>query len=338
MKIRNTYYLLITLLLLFSCNGNKEQNKRFVIGFSLDSLVVERWQRDLESLSKAADDLDMDIIIRIANQNAETQITQIKELASLGIDVLIVVPNDAKKLTDVIKYVKRKRIPIISYDRLVSNANVDVYISFDNEQVGALMADTALRAKPKGTYIIVNGAINDNNAFMINTGFMKILQPAIARGDITLEGEIWPDEWSSEAVRPRFEALIAQNNHIDVVLCGNDMLAETVIAILSENRILENTLVLGQDAELSACQRVAEHTQFATIYKPVQLLALKAAGFALMLARKEKLPAESFISDGTYSVPYIKLSPIVVTAATLEETVIRDGFHSSTEVYRNTSK
>ncbi|HON88983.1 MAG TPA: substrate-binding domain-containing protein, partial [Spirochaetales bacterium] len=227
---------------------------------------------------------------------------------------------------------------VISYDRLVSNANVDVYISFDNEQVGSLMADTALREKPKGKYVIVNGAINDNNAFMINTGIMKILQPAIARGDITIAGEIWPDEWSSEAVRTRFEALIAQNEHIDVVLCGNDMLAETVIAILSENRILENTLVLGQDAELSACQRVAEHTQFATIYKPVQLLALKAAGFALMLARKEKLPTEFFISDGTYSIPYTKLSPIVVTASTLDETVIRDGFHNANEVYRNTNK
>ncbi|HON88439.1 MAG TPA: substrate-binding domain-containing protein, partial [Spirochaetales bacterium] len=113
MRTRNPYYLLIIILLIFSCSNKQEQNKRFVIGFSLDSLVVERWQRDLESLSKAAEDLDMDIIIRIANQNAETQIAQIKELASLGINVLIVVPNDANKLTEVIKYVKRKRIPVI---------------------------------------------------------------------------------------------------------------------------------------------------------------------------------------------------------------------------------
>jgi len=338
MKAKQLSCIISVLMLLFSCGAHKEQNKRIVIGFSLDSLVVERWQKDLENLSRAARDLEMDIIIKIANQNADTQIEQIRELAASGIDVLIVVPNDAKKLTDVIKYVKRKRIPVISYDRLVSNANVDVYISFDNEQVGSLMADTAIRARPKGTYIIVNGAVNDNNAFMIHKGFMEILEPAIARGDITLLGEIWPEEWSSEAIRPKFEALIAQNKKIDVVLCGNDMLAETVIAMLSENRILENTLVLGQDAEISACQRVAEHTQFATIYKPVQLLALKAAGFALMLARKEKIPAEFTISDGTYLVPYSKLTPIVVTSSNLSETVIRDGFHSAEEVYHNISK
>ena len=99
--------------------------------------------------------------------------------------------------------------------------------------------------------------------------------------------------------------------------------------------MLGKTLVLGQDAELAACQRVAERSQYATIYKPVELLALKAAGFALMLAKKEKLETAQRISDGTYSVPYVKLAPIVVTADNLMDTVIRDGFHSGADVYRN---
>lgn len=335
--MNNRYCLLfaIPLIMFFSCAREERQNKKYTVGLSLDSLVVERWQRDLESFSRAARDLDMELLIKIANQNAETQIEQIRELVSSGIDVLVVIPNDAKKLTDIIKQVKRKKIPVISYDRLVSDANVDLYISFDNEQVGTLMAEAAVKARPQGSYIIVNGAVSDNNAFMIHTGFMRVLNPLAQSRDIRLLEEIWPNEWTSEEVRPRFEAALAKYGALDVVLCGNDMLAETVIAVLSENRMLGKTIVLGQDAELAACQRVAERAQYATIYKPVELLALKAAGFALMLAKKEKLQTEQRISDGTYSVPYVRLAPIVVTADNLMDTVIRDGFHSKADVYRN---
>ncbi|HOV39555.1 MAG TPA: sugar ABC transporter substrate-binding protein, partial [Spirochaetales bacterium] len=120
-------------------------------------------------------------------------------------------------------------------------------------------------------------------------------------------------------------------------LCGNDMLAETVIALLSENRLIGTTKVFGQDAELSACQRIAEGSQYGTVYKPIDLLALKAAGFAVMLARKEKITTEYTIHDGRYSVPYIKLEPILVTRENLETTVIKDGFHKREDIFRNVS-
>jgi len=99
--------------------------------------------------------------------------------------------------------------------------------------------------------------------------------------------------------------------------------------------MLGKTLVLGQDAELSACQRVAEGSQYATIYKPIENLSLKAAALAVMLAKGEKLPAESTIYDGFYDVPYVKLEPILVTKENLEATVIQDGFHTREDVFRN---
>ncbi|MFQ3547630.1 MAG: hypothetical protein SNJ56_04770 [Termitinemataceae bacterium] len=102
--------------------------------------------------------------------------------------------------------------------------------------------------------------------------------------------------------------------------------------------MLDKTLVLGQDAELAACQRVAEGTQYATIYKPIDNLALKAAALAVMLARGEKLPAASTINDGLYDIPFVKLEPILVTQESLESTVIKDGFHTRDEVFRNVSR
>lgn len=321
---------------LWSCSKQKKVADRApVIGFSLDSLVVERWRRDVDSFTKAAHDLGAEVALRVANQDANTQIAQVRELLTQGIDVLVIIPNDAEKLSEVCREAKRRGVPVMSYDRLVRGADVDLYISFDNEKVGSLQAQAVTEAVPGGNYVIVNGAVTDNNAYMINRGFHAVLDPLVGSGQIHLLEEIWPNDWMSDEVRTRFEALVKPGQKIDAVLCGNDMLAETVISVLSENRMVGKTKVTGQDAELAACQRIAEGSQFATIYKPIDALALKAAGFAVMMAKGEKVSYDNKIDDGRHKVPYIALDPILVTAATLDSTVIRDGFHTREDVYRN---
>ncbi len=325
---------------LSACSKSKKlaADRSPMIGLALDSLVVERWRRDVDSFTKAAHDLGAEVVLRVANQDANTQIAQVRELLNQGIDVLVIIPNDAEKLSDVCREAKRKGVAVMSYDRLVHNANVDLYISFDNEKVGSLQAQTLTEVVPQGNYVVINGAITDNNAFMINRGFHAVLDPLIAEGKVHLLEEIWPSDWMSEEVRTRFEALVKSGQKIDAVLCGNDMFAETVISVLSENRMVGKTKVTGQDAELAACQRIAEGSQFATIYKPIDALALKAAGFAVMMAHGEKIRYDNKIDDGHYKVPYIALDPILVTAATLDSTVIKDGFHTREDVYRNVKR
>jgi len=329
--------LLFAVVGLSSCTKSKKEvnDKPPMIGFSLDSLVVERWRRDVDSFTKAAHDLGAEVSLRVANQDASTQIAQVRELLNQGIDVLVVIPNDAEKLSDVCREAKRRGIPVMSYDRLVHGADVDLYISFDNEKVGSLQAHAVTEAVPTGNYVIINGALTDNNAYMINKGFHSVLDPFILSGKIHLLEEIWPSDWMSDEIRARFEALIKPEQKIDAVLCGNDMLAETVISVLSENRMVGRTKVTGQDAELAACQRIAEGSQFATVYKPIDALALKAAGFAVMMAKGEKIKFDIQIDDGRYKVPYIALDPMLVTASTLDSTVIKEGFHTREDVYRN---
>jgi len=259
----------------------------------------------------------------------------VRALVDKGIDILVIVPNDADKLTQAVKYVKSRKIPVLSYDRLVRKANVDLYVSFDNEKVGSLMAESLTRAIPEGNYVIINGARTDNNAIMLNAGMHKVLDPLVAAGNIRIIREIWPENWNSEDARKGLEAVIASNRKIDAVIAGNDMLAEAAINVLAENQLLGSAKVVGQDAELSACQRIAEGVQYATIYKPIERLALKAAGFAIMLARGEKIAGDVTIDDGGKKVPYVRLEPILVTRELLDETVIKDGFHSAEAIYRN---
>lgn len=321
---------------LSSCKPTRHKlaaGKAPVIGFSLDSLVVERWQRDLDVFTRAAKELGAEVIVEVADQDASVQEKQVREMVARGIDVLVIVPNDADRLSSAVREVKAKGLPVLSYDRLVRKAGVDLYVSFDNEKVGYLMAEAVAKAVPSGSYVIVNGAKSDNNAIMLNAGVHRALAVGSSSGKLRVLEEIWPSSWDSDEARAGMESAVARFGRVDAVIAGNDMLAEAVIGVLTENRI--SAKVAGQDAELAACQRIAEGSQFATVYKPIERLALKAAGFAVMLAKGEKIETDSTIDDGAYKVPYVRLEPILVTRETLESTVIKDGFHTADEIYRN---
>jgi D-xylose transport system substrate-binding protein len=305
-----------------------------VIGFSMDSLVVERWQRDLDVFTRAARDLGAEVLVEVADQDAAIQEQQVRSLLAKGIDVLVIVPNDADRLSAVVTEVRAQGVPVLSYDRLVRHADVNLYISFDNEKVGSLMAEAVTRAAPTGGFVIINGARSDYNAVMLNRGMHQVLDPRIASGKSRLVAEVWPESWDSGQARVAMEAVVAKDRNIDAVITGNDMLAEAVIRVLSENRLMGKVKVAGQDADLAACQRIAEGSQFATIYKPIDRLALKAAGFAVMLAKGEPIPTDASIDDGTGKIPFVRLEPILVTKELLNATVIKDRFHSEADVYR----
>lgn len=310
-----------------------EPGKAPLIGFSMDSLVVERWQRDLDVFTRAAHELGAEVLVEVADQDPAVQERQVRGFADRGIDVLVIVPNDADLLSAAVKDAKARGLPVLCYDRLVRKAGADLYISFDSEKVGSLMAESLLRAVPVGGYLLVNGARNDYNAIMLNLGIHKVLDPAVASGKIRIVSEIWPSFWDSDEVRAYVETAVGKRPEIDAVIAGNDMLAEAVIGVLAESRL--SAKVAGQDADLAACQRIAEGSQYMTVYKPIDRLALKAAGFAVMLAKGERIETDSTIDDGKGRVPYVRLEPIPVLRETLDSTVIKDGFHSAAEVYRN---
>jgi D-xylose transport system substrate-binding protein len=328
----------VVVIVLFSCRSRRhrvEPGRVPRIGFSMDSLVVERWQRDIDVFSRSARDLGAELLLEVADQDPAVQERQVRDLVQRGIDVLVIVPNDADRLSAVVAEVKARGIPVLSYDRLVRNAGVDLYLSFDNEKVGSLMAESVVRRMPQGgNVVIINGARNDYNAVMLNRGMHQVLDPRVAAGKLRITAESWPESWDSDNARTRMEALVAKDRHLDAVIAGNDMLAEAVIGVLTENR-LGKVKVAGQDADLAACQRIAEGSQYATIYKPIDRLALKAAGFAVMLARGEPITTDATIDDGLGRVPYARLEPILVTRGLLDATVIKDGFHTAADVYRN---
>ncbi|WP_430349767.1 sugar ABC transporter substrate-binding protein [Thermoanaerobacterium thermosaccharolyticum] len=304
------------------------------IGFSLGTLKEERWIKDRDIFMAKVKELGAEVFVQNANNDDEDQLKQIKYLLDKKIDVLVIVPNDLKKASAGVDMAKKAGVKVISYDRLVLNSNVDLYISFDNVKVGKLMAEYLVKRYPKGNYLIINGATNDNNTKMIKEGYDSVLLPKVKSGDIKIIGEEWSPNWMSEYAFEATEKYIQKNYGIDAIIAGDDGLANGIIESLSEHRLAGKVAVVAQDADLAACQRIIEGTQLMTVYKPLDKLAGDAAKLAAKLAKGEKLNVSNTIYDGKFTVPYYKLEPIAVDKSNIDDTVIKDGFHSRDDVYR----
>lgn len=328
---------LITLMNQDKLEASKTDNEKDVIriGLSLGTLKEDRWIKDSELLQAKAEEYGVEVIVLNANNDDQDQLNQVEYLIEQDIDVLLIVPNDYNKATEAVKMAKSKSIPVISYDRLVLNANVDLYISFDNFKVGELLAQKVVDTPGVQNVLIINGAKTDYNTHMIKEGYDKVLDPLFKSGELTLLSENWTNNWIKEFAFNYTETAIRSGTQIDAILAANDSLAEAVVEALSEYRLSGEVTVVGQDADLTACQRIVEGTQAMTIYKPIEQLVDSALQMAIKLANKEPLGIENTINDGQYDVDYLVLDPIPVDINNIDETIIQDGFHLREEIYRN---
>jgi D-xylose transport system substrate-binding protein len=185
--------------------------------------------------------------------------------------------------------------------------------------------------------VLIAGAPTDNNAHLYHDGQMKVLQPFVDRGDIRIVGDQWANDWQPvEALKITENALTRNHNRVDAVVVSNDGLAGGAIQALGEQKLAGKVLVTGQDAELSACQRVVAGTQSMTVYKPIRALATRGAEVAIQMARKQSVPeATRTLHNGFKEVPSILIPPIAVDRDNLHATVVADGFHAAADVYRD---
>ena len=326
--------------LLVGCNtgnvnhpaANLAPNDRIQIGLTFDSFVIERWQRDRDVFVSTAKELGADVNVQIASGDVKEQIDQIEYFINKEMDVIVIIPTDADMLKDVVLKAKQRGIKVIAYDRLIKNSNVDLYISFDNEKVGTLMAQTiAENTREQGKIALILGSEADHNVMQVEQG----IEEAIKKTSLKIVSKDYAQGWVAEQAFSAVNSTLKETPYIDGLICGNDDLASQAIKALSEHRLAGKVYVVGQDADLNACQRIVEGTQTMTVYKSIDQLAKRAAQYAVMLGKEEDMEIETKFFDGSYHVPYEKLEPIAVTKKNMDEIIIDGGFHLKEEVYLN---
>jgi D-xylose transport system substrate-binding protein len=294
----------------------------------------ERWRRDKELMGERAHTLEIALVTEAADGDQARQVQLADKMIGEGIRALVLVPHDAEAAATIVEKAAAQKVPVISYDRLVRNADVAMYVSFDNTKVGEMQAQYLLDKAPTGNFLLIGGAPTDNNAKEIREGQMKVLKPAVAAGKIKIVGDGWAANWSADEAQKQTEAALKKTgNKLAAIVASNDLLAGGAIKALEGAKLAGKVLVSGQDAELDACKRIVAGTQSMTVYKPLAALARMAVNNAVHLAKGDAVDAVSTVNNGKKDVPARLLDPIAVDKSNMDGLLINDNYHSREEIY-----
>ena len=335
----------VALVLLAGCGGPEKSisppagpaaaAQPVMIGFSQGGVRLERWKKDEQSIVDRARELGANVISLTALENPDLQNNQAENLVIQGVDVLVVVPQDSEKSSRIVELAHKAGIPVIAYDRIIRNCALDYYVSFDNVKVGEYQAAgviAALDPNRANRLAYIGGSPVDANSAQLKQGAMRVLQPLLDSGKATLELETFTADWSAQNAYQDMKHFLDEGGRVDGVVAANDATAGGVIRALHEFG-LSAIPVSGQDAELGACQRVAQGTQTVTVYKPIAQLGRMAAEMAVQAARGLPVPVNASVNNGFRDIPSVLLESISVNRENLKDTVVRDGFHSYEEVF-----
>jgi D-xylose transport system substrate-binding protein len=282
---------------------------------------------------------DCEIIYSNADQDASKQQQQAEAAITNGAKVLVLDPVDSASASGIVTRAKQSKIPVISYDRLVTKADVDYYISFDNVQVGKLQATSLVDEMKKqgngsGTIFMINGAPTDNNAKLFKQGAHSVLD----NSGLKIGKEYDTPDWSPDKAQNEAQQAITAlgKTGFDGVYAANDGTAGGAIAAMKGAGIDPGTRpTTGQDAELAAIQRILAGQQFMTVYKAIKPEAEQAAQLAVALAKGESAPGglvNGKTDNGQKQVDSVLLKPVAVTADNVQDTIVKDGFWKPSEI------
>jgi len=278
------------------------------------------------------------ILYSNANQDAAQQQSQADAALTNGANVLVLDPVDSASAASIVTKAAAQKVPVISYDRLILNAPLDYYVSFDNEKVGVLQG-TALLDKLTAdgnagkTIVMINGSPTDNNATLFKKGAHSVLD-----GKVKIGAEYDTPDWSPDQAQSEMDQAITKLGKTGFVgvYCANDGTCGGAIAAMVGAGIDPKKIPsTGQDAELAGIQRILLGDQYMTVYKAIKLEAEASAELAVALAKGQAPPATltmSTVNNGTKDVPSVLLAPVAVTKDNIQTTVVADGFWTVAQI------
>jgi D-xylose transport system substrate-binding protein len=278
---------------------------------------------------------DCEIIYSNADQDASKQQSQAEAAITQGAKVLVLDPVDSASAAGIAQRAKQSNIPVVSYDRLITGAPIDYYISFDNEKVGQLQGESLLEALGGSgkSIVMINGAPTDNNAKLFKEGAHSVLD-----GKVDVAKEYDTPDWSPDKAQQEMEQAITSvgKGKIQGVYAANDGTAGGAIAAMKGGGIDPTSIpVTGQDAELAAIQRILVGEQFMTVYKAIRPEADAAAELAVALVRGEDPPSglvNGEVDNGAGQIKSVLLEPVAVTKDNVKDTVVKDQFVDTGEL------
>lgn len=346
---------IITLLVAFiivlaGCSGTSDE--QVTIGVLMPTQSAQRWIQDGEYVTQLLEEKGYAVELQYAEDNPQTQVSQIENMITKGVDCLIVAPVDGGALTVPLEQAAAAEIPVISYDRLLTNTDaISYYVTFDNYGVGVLQANYLIeKLDLENTTDTLNmevfaGSPDDNNARFFYNGAMDTLQPYIDSGVLNVpSGQTDFDtvatlRWDGATAQSRMDNILASSysdKEVDVVLSPYDPITLGVISSLKSAGYSSDNLPMttGQDADVSSVKSIIAGEQTMTIFKDTRLLAEATVGVVenILNGTEPEVNNTTDYDNGNFVVPTITIDPEAVDASNYEAALIDSGYYTAEEL------
>jgi putative multiple sugar transport system substrate-binding protein len=324
------------------------------IGIAMPTKSSARWIADGSNMKAEFEKLGYKVDLQYAEDVVENQISQIENMITKGVNVLVIASIDGESMTNVLQKANESKIPVIAYDRLIKNSPfVSYYVTFDNFKVGVQQAttlETALNLKTaKGPFYIelFGGSPDDNNAFFFYNGAMSVLDPYIKSGKLIVgSGQNGMDKvstlrWDGATAQARMDNLLSAfytKNKIAAVLSPYDGISLGIISSLKGVGYGKSgtpmPFVSGQDAELPSVKSLIAGEQYSTIFKDTRALAKQAVGMttALLAGKTAVVNDTKTYNNGVKVVPSYLLESTIVTKDNVKAALIGSGYYTADQI------
>ena len=321
------------------------------VGVAMPTKSSERWIADGNNIKEQLEDAGYSVDLQYAEDDIPTQVSQVENMVTKGVDMLVIAAIDGTALGDVLETAESQDIPVIAYDRLIRESDtVDYYTTFDNFKVGVLQAESlveGLKASGEGPYNVelFAGSPDDNNATFFFNGAMSVLQPMIDSGEIVVPSgqtdfeQVAILRWDPATAQKRMEDILTStyaSEKVQGVLSPYDGLSLGIIAALTGNGYTSADLpvVTGQDAEVQSVKSILADEQYSTIFKDTRELAKVTVDMIKAIGADEEPEVNDTetYDNGVIVVPSYLLDPVTVTKDNVTEVLVDSGYYTEDEI------
>lgn len=324
------------------------------IGVTMPTKSLQRWNEDGANVKAALEAKGYKVDLQYADNKQDIQNSQIENQITMGVDVLVIASIDGGALGGVLQQAKAANIPVIAYDRLITNTDkCDFYATFDNYGVGKMQGEfieSALNLDKgeKGPFTMecFGGDPGDNNAKLFNQGAMDVLQKYIDSGVIVVKsGQTkFPDQiaitnWESKGAQDRMDNLLTAyyaDENIDIVLSPNDSLAQGIVASLKSagygSADKPFPVLTGQDCDKINVGQIIRGEQSMSIFKDTRVLADQVIAMTDALLSGETVPVNAEYDNGVIKVPSFNCQIKFANKDNWKELLVDSGYYELSDI------
>ncbi|UXP32765.1 substrate-binding domain-containing protein [Reichenbachiella agarivorans] len=308
---------LFYLLLIFVTHLSMGQSIK--VGLLFDQFASARWEVDAGNLKEEFSKLGVETILKVAHSSIEKQIAQTQELVDEGVNAIIVVAVDGSNSSAIIDIAKANNVIVVAYDRPILDNRVDLYVSYNNLEVGKMQAKSMMETVKNGNIILINGPVADINAIQFRKGHLETLKPYVESGQIKIVQDLVLDNWSDVSALMRLYEVAPDFTQIKGVISAVDWFNDAAIEYAGDSAIFTNIYMTGQDPSTATAIKIEKGIQNMTVFKPIDVLSKKAAEMTMARLKKQEIKGLQNYSIGEYTLSSYLFNPIFIDKNNLNE-------------------